>query len=651
MCGIAGILFPKSDDSFNILDSMLRSIAHRGPDNQGIWNSPEKKCFLGHRRLSILDTSSLGNQPMISKNGRYIIVYNGEIYNFQEIKNELEKEGCVFETNSDTKVLLAAFEIFGFSKTLEKINGMYAFALYDNDKKTTYLVRDRFGEKPLYYTNLNEEFIFASELRALILYPNLPLDISKEATTLFLRFGYIPAPFSIYDNIYKLESASYLMIDASGRTSKHVYWDAEEVANYSLNNPFERNFPHILNNLESILTKSVSQKKISDVPVGCFLSGGIDSSLVAALMQKESSVPIDTFTIGNFVEDYNEAEHAKKISQYLGTNHTELYVGEKEYLDIVPHITQIYDEPFADSSQIPTYLISRIAKNNITVCLTGDGGDELFAGYNRHVLAENIYNKTKKLPNFLKKIATYSFENLNKNLFETEFIKKILPQKYKGNLISQKIHKVVETLNFSDSHESFYIHLTSLIRSNRILKSGELNYDAVKLPSTEFLEKHGFTNWMMLADTITYLPGDILTKVDRASMHVSLETRAPFLDKEVFECAWKIPLGLKKNGVHGKWILKDLLKKFLPEDLFNKPKSGFSIPLAHWIRGPLKEWIIEILSFENIAKYDIANWDYVSEILKHHFNQKFDYSYQIWNLVILHDWLEKNGIQKGKLNV
>lgn len=652
MCGIAGILFSKSDNNFKILDSMLKAIAYRGPDNQGIWASQEGECFLGHRRLSILDTSSLGNQPMISKTGRYSIVYNGEIYNFHEIQKELENQGCLFQTHSDTEVLLAAFEIFGFSRTLEKINGMYAFSLYDQHEKNTYLVRDRFGEKPLYYTNFNGALIFASELKALTLYPGLSLKINRIATSLFLRFGYIPAPLSIYEDIYKLEPASYLKVDADGAISKNVYWDAEEAAACSLNNPFGSDPTYILSNLETVLTKSVSQKKISDVPIGCFLSGGIDSSLVAALMQKDSSKAIETFTIGSFSPEYNEAEYAKKVSACLGTNHTELYVGEKEYLEVVPSLTEIYDEPFADSSQIPTYIVSKLAKKNITVCLTGDGGDELFAGYNRHVLAEDLYNKTKRIPKFLKKSIAYGFDKLNNSLLEAELIKKLIPQKYNCTLMSQKFHKIIETLKYSDSYESFYVYLTSIIRNNSISSEGELNYDSLMLPSKDFLAKYGLTNWIMLADTITYLPGDILAKVDRASMHVSLETRAPFLDKDVFECAWRIPLNFKKNGYHGKWILKEILKKYLPQELLERPKSGFAIPLGEWLRGPLKQWVMEVLSFGNVSKYDIANWNFVEKILKQHFDKHFDHSYPIWNLVILHDWLDKNSVQKrGKLNV
>ncbi|MAP24523.1 MAG: asparagine synthase (glutamine-hydrolyzing) [Rickettsiales bacterium] len=628
MCGILGIINQKAEA--DILSKSLGLLKHRGPDDFGIWQNNNKNVTFGHTRLSILDVSADGHQPMVSQSERFVITFNGEIYNFLIIQQELKNLGHNFKSSSDTEVLLQAIEEWGVIKTLEKIDGMYAFGIYDQKEKKAYLIRDRFGEKPLYYSTYKGGLYFSSELRPLANLIKLPKNISQKAINLFLAYGYIPAPYSIYENIFKLKPGHYIEYDlCSSNLKMHQYWNAEETA-------FEQHANHLIKNEEEAffevdraLTSSIKTRKISDVPIGCFLSGGIDSSIITAYYQSLSDKPINTFTIGNENTSFDEADDAKHIAQYLGTQHTELYIKKSDYLDIVPKLANIYDEPFADSSQIPTALVSKLAKKHVTVALTGDGGDELFGGYNRHIFGESIFQNFKKLPHILRKPSIYTLKEIQKYPNLLLRLEKILGIKH----IQTKLQKTLTALANVNSEINFY---------NELCRSSSLgsNDDPSFYPSQEFLNELGFTQWLMLADALTYLPGDILTKVDRASMAFSLETRAPFLSKELFETAWRLPLKFKIKNKQGKWILRELLKRKIPDTLFeNKPKSGFGVPIADWLRHDLKDWAEGLLFAKEVKVSQFVDHKIIENLWHEHVSRKVDNSQTLWNILMLEQWL------------
>ena len=629
MCGIAGLIDIRKDKSAEDLQSMTKAmtdaLAHRGPDNDGFWVDQETGVALGHRRLAIIDLSEAGRQPMQSSSGRYIINYNGEFYNFLSVKKELEEKGVQFSGGSDTEVFLEAVERWGLEEALKKINGMFAFALWDKKTQTLNLARDRMGKKPLYYGWVGKTFMFTSELKALHTHPDFVPEVDRNALAIYTRHNYVPVPWSIYKGIYKLPQASYMAVplDKDKPLKPQKYWDINEVAQEGSSAPFTGSFDEALKELDEILGTAVSERMISDVPLGAFLSGGIDSSLITAIMQKNSSKPIKTFCIGFEESGYNEAPHAKKIAGHLGTDHTEYFVTAEEARNVIPGMPKIFDEPFADPSQIPTYHVSRLARQNVTVALSGDGGDEGFAGYQRYHKAIMAVNTINKIPGPLRKTLA-----------------QILRPVPLG-----KAQKALKFLEGVDENE-FYRHILSYWQDpNELVIGGQepkaaMN-DFVDLPNID-----SFMNRMMYMDMAAYLPDDILVKVDRASMATSLETRAPLLDYKVIEYAWRTPLSMKVDNNGGKLLLRTLLEQYMPKALFDRPKQGFGIPHGDWIKGPLKDWAASLLDESRLRSEGFFNADMVTQKWQEHISGQKNWDYALWGLLMFQAWNEYYGRSK-----
>ncbi len=639
MCGLAGFISKTPVNNYEeILLNMGKSISHRGPDDFGIWYDESYNVGLSHRRLSILDLSSTGHQPMVSQTNKYIIVFNGEIYNHLELRRNLENDfgNISWNGHSDTETILMLFEKRGIVNSVELLIGMFAIVVYDLLNKEIYLFRDRIGEKPIYYGFQKDCFVFASELKSFYKHPNFENVIDKKSLALFFKYNYIPCPYSIYKNIFKLEPGSYLIFNIDNFSfNKHIYWDFEKISIDSSKNKLSLNYEELKDKLNSLIENSVNQQMISDVPIGAFLSGGIDSSLIVSLMQKKSKVPINTFTIGFNEEGYNEAEFAKKIADHLNTNHTELYVDSEEAFSLIRHLPTIYDEPFSDSSQIPTYLVSRLAKSKVTVALSGDAGDELFAGYNRYILANNIWPKIKIIPIFLRRFIYKICTLLSPQNWEN--ILKFIPfRKLHINNFGDKFYKFLNIIN-SENKYQLYDKLVSHWDINEGIVLGVDNnqfYNTVKFKNLNDVER------MMATDTVSYLPDDILVKVDRAAMANSLETRVPLLSHEIVEFAWKIPLEYKIKNNKTKIILKDILKTYIPDNLVDRPKMGFGIPLDKWLRGPLKDWAANILSYDKIKEDGILNADLIKSKWDEHLSGKRNWQYHLWDVIVFQLWYQ-----------
>ncbi len=644
MCGIAGFFDPgkKTKDPSSVLKEMTDAITHRGPDDSGYFTDRESGIALGHRRLSILDLSPLGHQPMFSHSGRFVIVYNGEVYNYQEIKKGLEEEGITFKSTTDTEVILEAVEHYGIDKALPMFNGMFAFSLYDKKEGIIYLVRDRVGIKPLYWGINNGILFFASELKAFRRHPLFTASLNIDAIALYLRHNYIPTPYSIYKGVYKLPPGHYLIVDKGLNVRDNTYWDFRKVAISGFSHPFELSETELIERLDDLLTKSVKLRMISDVPLGAFLSGGIDSSTIVALMQKVSNIPQKTFTIGFSEGEYNEARYAADIAKHLGTEHTELYVTPKDAQDVIPKLPDMYDEPFSDSSQIPTHLVSALTRRYVTVSLSGDGGDELFGGYNRYFWLKDIWERVKKIPKPMRKslsalIRLFPHEFYNKT-FPIFF--RFLPQKYRFRLPGDKLYKLSEILDKNSPDEMYRMLISHEKYPERIVKNA---YE----PETILLDKDikreipDYVARMMFFDFLTYLPDDILTKVDRASMWVSLEARVPILDHNIVEFAWKVPLEYKIRDGKGKYLLREVLSRYVPRELFERPKTGFGIPIDYWLRGPLKEWAGDLLSEEMIKKYGILEYRPIERMFREHISGRRDWHYYLWDVLMLQSWLNR----------
>lgn len=644
MCGISGIFFEKSSDRLNDIEEMTSSLYLRGPDDHGVWVDQEKGVALGFRRLSIIDLSQAGHQPMQSKSTRFMVVFNGEIYNFKEIAAELAQRGWVFQGHSDTEVLLAAIETWGVEESLKKFNGMFAFALWDKHEEELYLARDKFGEKPLYWGWSGKTLLFSSEMKALKKYKKLNLEIDRHSLNLFMRYSYIPAPYTIFKNIEKVEPGCCLRINKKKEIEKITYWAPKEVIEKIETNNKPINEEEALDLLEKTMMHSIALRSIADVPIGTFLSGGIDSSLITAMMQINSSKPINTFTIGFSEQKFNEAPYAKAIASHLLTHHTELYVTNDHALDVIPKLPHLYDEPFADSSQIPTYLVSQLARQSVTVCLTGDGGDELFGGYNRYTWGANFYDNLSKFPLVFRKtlskllMATQSekwefvFNQLNKNI----------PSSMKVSDLHNKMVKMSDALGSSDSLANFYTSISSVIKNpdDLVLRSDSGH----RFHRNNLLKKEiNSSHWMMLEDVLTYLPGDILTKVDRASMGNSLETRAPFLDPLLFELSWTLPNSMKIRGKQGKIALRELLYRHVPKHLIERPKMGFGVPIGEWLLGPLRDWAEDLLSESRLKKEGFLNHQIVKEYWMEHSLKKRNRTHELWNILMFQAWLQENG--------
>jgi asparagine synthase (glutamine-hydrolysing) len=631
----------------NIATRMACAVLHRGPDDSGAWVAAEAGVGLGHRRLSIVDLSPEGHQPMLSADGRYVLVFNGEIYNFPPLRIELESLGHEFRGHSDTEVMLAAFVQWGVEAAVKRFVGMFAFAVWDQREHVLHLVRDRAGEKPLYYGWVGETLLFGSELKALCAHPDWRGEVERKALALLMRYNYIPAPYSIYSGIYKLLPGTILTVPlgACARRESLVpkpYWDPVEIARQARAQVFSGTTEEALTELEAILRETIRGQMIADVPLGAFLSGGIDSSLIVSLMQSEATSAVKTFTIGFHETQYNEAEFAKAVARHLGTEHTEFYVTPAETLAVIPKLPALYDEPFADSSQIPTFLVSQLARRSVTVSLSGDAGDELFGGYNRYFWATNIWNKLGWIPLGLRKAAAAGITTVSPNAWNHTFqgLKMIIPGSLRYNVPGDKLHKLAEIL-VVEQPEAIYQSLISTWK-----KTDDLVLDthedptamAANQPWTDGTE---FEQRMMFLDFMTYLPDDILVKVDRAAMGVSLETRVPFLDHRVIEFAWRLPLDLKIRDGKGKWILRQLLDKFVPRELIERPKTGFGVPIDVWLRGPLREWAEALIDESRLRAEGFFKADLVQERWREHLSGARNWHYYLWPILMFQAWLSE----------
>lgn len=640
MCGFAGFLSSNKNgsDFSSVLKCMGNEIESRGPDSYGTWIDSSAALGFVHRRLAIVDLSEAGHQPMRSATGRFVITFNGEIYNHLEIREELNSiTSRKWIGHSDTETLLEAIEQWGLKKALQKMTGMFALALWDNKEETLQLARDRFGEKPLYYGVHGGTLLFGSQLSALKVHPDFNPEINRDAITLLLRHNYIPAPYSIYNNTYKLLPASIVSFNTAFESQSEEYWSVHDVIQQSYKKVDNIDEAEHLSSLEVILRKSVSEQMLADVPLGAFLSGGIDSSLIVALMQAQSAKPVKTFSIGFEDKRYNEAEFAKEIAHHLGTEHTELYVSAQDALDVIPKLAQIYDEPFSDSSQIPTYLVSKMAKNYVTVSLSGDAGDELFCGYSRYSEVSSSWGKISKIPLVIRKflasiILAIPVRSWNALSF-------IIPKKYKSFNLGDKLHKAADFLS-SISFNQLYLKVLShwQVPEEIVLNSSE-PMTAITDPKRKISLEDPVLQ-MMADDTVSYLPDDILVKVDRAAMAVSLETRVPFLNHNVFEKAWQLPKSLKIRKGQSKWCLRQILYKYVPEKLIERPKMGFAVPLDIWLRSDLRNWADNLLSEERLVSEGFFDAAKVRTMWQQHLSGERNWQYQLWDVLMFQAWYE-----------
>lgn len=631
--------------------AMSEAVAHRGPDDSGVWVDREAGIGLSHRRLSIVDLSPEGHQPMASADGRYVLVYNGEIYNFQPLRKELEELGHRFRGHSDTEVMLAAICAWGLEAAVKRFVGMFAFGLWDRREATLHLGRDRIGEKPLYYGWVGEVFLFGSELKALRAHPVWRGEIDRQVLALFMRHNYIPAPYSIYKNIYKLVPGTLLSLSATNRSGNvTTYWSAKEAAEAGLRDLFAGSEAEALQLLEAKLREAIAGQMLADVPLGAFLSGGIDSSLVVALMQAQSATPVKTFTIGLYEAGYNEAEFAKAVAQHLGTDHTELYVTPKEAMEVIPCLPSLYDEPFADASQVPTFLVSQMTRRTVTVSLSGDGGDELFGGYNRYFWGRNIWNKVGWMPREVRKMAAAGITTVSPNTWDVAFqsLSPILPAALRQRTPGDKLHKLAEVLAV-DHPEAMYRNLVSSWKLPEAVVLGSEEPETILTDKRRWADLPDFVLRMMYLDLVTYLPDDILVKVDRAAMGVSLETRVPYLDHRVVEFAWRLPLALKIQHGKGKWPLRQLLYKFVPPELIERPKTGFAIPIDRWLRESLRDWAESLLSEERLKQEGFFDAAMIRQKWQEHLSGHRNWQYYLWPVLMFQAWLEAQeaGCQAG----
>lgn len=641
MCGIIGIVGANYDLSEELAARLLIGLKHRGPDDKGVWRDTACGLLLGHTRLSIVDLSPAGHQPMISACGRYVLIFNGEIYNHMALRDQLGSRP--WRGHSDTETLLAYFAERGVERTLQAAVGMFALALWDRAERKLFLARDRLGEKPLYYGYVGPAFVFASELTPLRVLPGFSGEVDREALALYMRHNCVPSPYCIYRGLRKLPAGCWIEIASESGLRKVMpdlqqYWSVRQSVVDGQREPISfKNDVEAVDALEDVLGKAVAGQMMADVPLGAFLSGGIDSSSVVALMQKHSKRPVKTFSIGFEEEGYNEAKYAKLVAQHLGTDHTELYVAAQDALAVIPKLSQIYDEPFADSSQIPTYLVAQMARQHVTVALSGDGGDELFGGYTRYFLAARMWEGLEKVPlSFRRGIAeairALPADRWNRLLHP---VSPLFPKRYQVSLPGDKLHKGAGVLDSANGVE-LYRNLTSHWMPEVI----GLSEPAQSSGKAHWSEGLGITQMMMSLDAETYLPDDILVKVDRAAMAVSLETRVPMLDHRIFEFAWRLPMHYKVRDGIGKWILRQMLYRHVPEAMIERPKMGFGVPLGAWLRGPLKEWAEELLGEARLKREGFFDPKAVRQKWREHLSGQRNWHYQLWDVLMFQAWME-----------
>ena len=618
---------------------MADTLTHRGPDDSGVWLDEKAGIALAHRRLSVIDLSITGHQPMYSPSGRFVISFNGEVYNHADIRRELDllyPGSVAWRGTSDTESLLAAIEHLGLERALQQSVGMFAFGVWDRRDQTLYLARDRLGEKPLYFGWQNQVFMFSSELKAIACHPSFNGTVDRDALTLFTRYGYIPTPWSIYEGIQKLAPGAYVTLRFGGGTPdvgdipepKH-YWSLQDVIEGGIERPFNGDTEEAIAALDDLLSEAVASQVIADVPLGAFLSGGIDSSTIAALMQAQTPRAVKTFTIGFGESHYNEANQAKKVAAFLGTDHTELYVEPKDALDVIPRLPVLYDEPFSDSSQIPTSIVAEMAREHVTVALSGDGGDEVFGGYARYSWARDLWRILSPVPNSIRRMYQHTIG--------------AFPSHWPSAGILGKARMISDILSYRfDNVEQLYLLLVSHWRSpTTVVRHSREPLSRVSDCST-WPDVSEIRSRMMAIESLTYLPDDILVKVDRAAMGVSLETRAPFLDHRVVEFSWRLPLSAKIRGRQGKWILRQALYRRVPKELVARPKRGFIVPIESWLRGPLRDWAEELLDASRLRSDGFFEIEPIRERWTDHLAGRRQWDRCLWDVLMFQAWLQEN---------
>lgn len=646
MCGICGFISREhllGDSELRaIVTRMTRTLHHRGPDGSGVWTDMRAGLALGHARLSILDLSDAGAQPMLSECGRYVITYNGEVYNFSELRQDLESHGHKFRGHSDTEVMLAALAEWGIELALQRMNGMFAFGLWDRETRSLTLARDRAGKKPLYYGWCGDVFLFGSELKALRTHQNFDHEIDRDALGLFVKYSRIPAPYCIYKRIRKLPAGSYLTFTTHGSSiisAPVAYWSAQQVAERGEREPFSGTSEEATEALDSLLRETVSRRMVADVDLGALLSGGVDSSTIVALMQSTSTTRVKTFSIGFHEPKYNEAEHAKAIARHLGTDHTELYMTPKDSLDVIPKLPTIYDEPFADPSQIPTYLVSRLARGSVKVALSGDGGDELFAGYKHYQRCQTHWEQMKQFPVWLRQDAATAMSALGRLSWHLPGARPSAGPGQGASLkrIGAKLEKIAKRLAAESPQDLLARHHARCQNATEFVV-GAVPVPTVLTDSCRWANVSEPIQAMLHLDLVDYLADDILVKVDRASMAVGLEVRCPLLDYRVIEFAWSLPLSMRISRGTGKWILREVLARYVPRDLTDRVKMGFNVPIADWLRRPLRDWVETLLDERRIREQGFLHPEPVRQIWQQHISGFQNYDYLLWNLLMFQAW-------------
>lgn len=650
MCGFVGHAGRAARGAREQIEAQVRraalQIAHRGPDDAGEWVDSNGGVALGFRRLSIIDLSPAGHQPMVSASGRFVIVFNGEIYNFERIRTELSATGRApaFRGHSDTEVILAAVEAWGLHAAVQRFVGMFAFALWDRAEHQLHLVRDRVGVKPLYYAEADGSLFFGSELKAMRVHSSFDHEIDRDALALLLRYGYIPSPHTIYRIARKVPPGTIVTIDVGEnlRIQEPVaYWSAREMALRGVREPFSGSAGEAVAELHKILTDAVGLRMIADVPLGVFLSGGIDSSTIVALMQAQSSRPVKTFTIGFAERGYNEAVYAREVARLLGTDHTEMYVSYEEALKVIPKLPGLYDEPFADSSEIPTHIVSMLARRNVTVALSGDGGDELFAGYSRYMIGRRSWSRFARLPLSLRSGAAALMDAISPRTWDAlgRLVARGFPSRMRHPNPGNAALKFARMLR-SQRPEAMYEALTSFWMEPTNIVLGSRPVATTLSAPSEWPQFEDFTHSMMYLDLVTYLPDDILVKVDRASMGISLEAREPLLDHRLIEFAWKLPLSMKVRDGSSKWALRQVLYKYVPRDLVDRPKMGFGVPIDHWLRGPLVDWAEDLLDEDRLRREGFFDPAPIREKWRQHRTGRHNWQYYLWGVLMFQSWLQ-----------
>lgn len=645
MCGIAGVFdlaaASTADDLRSRADAMAARVRHRGPDGAGIWVDAASGVALGHRRLKILDLSAAGAQPMVSGSGRFVVTYNGELYNAPELARELERSGTRFRGHSDTEVLVEAIDAWGLDALLRRANGMFAFALWDRHERQLHLVRDRLGEKPMYYAWQGRTVLFGSELKVLRAHPGFAADIDRDALALYFRFGYVPSPMSMLRGVRKLPAASVLTVSAadSSRPEPVAYWSAladldaaSSVGNASADPEAE------VDRIEELLRDATRLRMRADVPLGAFLSGGIDSSTVVALMQAQASGSVSTFTIGSTAKTLDEAPAAAAVAAHLGTRHTELVVTPEDALAVIPRLPEVYDEPFADSSQVPTMLVAELARRDVTVSLSGDGGDEVFGGYERYRWVPSLARRLARVPSAVRRGAAWAAMAVPPRLWDG--IVGPLPVRVRPRIPATKVAKLASVAPLDGAHAMYRRLVASWDDPGDVVIGAAPPRTIVDDPQLWQRADGDMVSVMMALDTATYLPDDILVKLDRATMCVGLEGRVPFLDHRVVEHVGRLPASLKIRDGHGKWLLRQVLRRYVPESLFDRPKTGFAVPIGAWLRGPLRDWADALLEPDRLRREGYLRPEPIAAAWHEHRRGRRDWDAQLWVVLMFEAWLE-----------